>query len=558
MTQRNGGQLLVECLQALGARHSFGVPGESYLAVLDALYDTQQSLGFTLCRNEGGAAFMAAAYGKLTGTPGICFVTRGPGATNASIGVHTARQDSVPMILFVGQVGTDMKEREAFQEIDYRAFYGGVAKWATEIEDVNRIPEFVARAWTTAISGRPGPVVVALPENMLTDLTDTPPLDEPLPAIQEASPSAEALEHLEAMLVAAERPLILIGGGGWSEHGRGALQNFAEQTDIPLLAAFRFQDLIDNHSPCYAGDAGVGMNPTTKDLIRNADLLFAVNVRFGEMSTDGYTLLDVPRSKQKLVHVHTSDRELGKIYVPDLAIHCGPNALSKGLSGIKAKGDWATWRATARRDYEASLDLPDLPSPVDMGKVSAFLRDRLPDDVILTNGAGNFAVWPNKFLPLGPNQRLLAPQSGAMGFGLPAAIAAKTAEPDRTVICFAGDGDFQMNCQELGTAMQAGTQPIVLILNNGTYGTIRMHQERHYPERVSGTNLENPDFGALARAYGFHGERVETTGDFEAAFERAMQSDTGAVLDLAISAEALTPRQPLSAIRAAALEDKSG
>ncbi len=558
MTQRNGGVVLVECLQALGARHSFGVPGESYLAVLDALHDTSSTrrdtngaLDFTLCRNEGGAAFMASAYGKLTGQPGICFVTRGPGATNASIGVHTAMQDSAPMILFVGQVGTDMKGREAFQEIDYRAYFGTVAKWVTEIEAVDRIPEIIARAWTTATSGRPGPVVVALPEDMLTDVTDVPALKGPAP-VHEPGPTPDAIAAVVSKLSAAERPLILIGGGGWRAEGSAALQRFAEAADIPVIAAFRFQDILDNHSPSYVGDAGTGMTPATRAQIQGADVILAIGVRFGEMTTDGYTLLNVPKPDQTLIHVHASDREIGKVYIADLGVQSGPNAFAQAMSQQDVQGSWADWRAKARADYEAFFDLPDLPSPVDMGRVSAYLRDRLPEDAILTNGAGNFTVWPNKFFKYGPNQRLLAPQSGAMGYGLPAAVAAKVAHPRRTVVCFAGDGDFQMNCQELGTAMQAGAQPIVLILNNGTYGTIRMHQEKAYPARVSGTTLENPDFAALARSYGYHAERVERTEEFEAAFERALASDSGAVLDLNISAEALTPRQTLSQMREAA------
>ncbi|WP_371229081.1 thiamine pyrophosphate-binding protein [Roseovarius sp. 2305UL8-3] len=551
MTERNGGQILVECLQALGAQHSFGVPGESYLAVLDALHDTRGALDFTLCRNEGGAAFMAAAYGKLTGQPGLCFVTRGPGATNASIGVHTAMQDSAPMILFVGQVGTDMKGREAFQEVDYRAYFGPVAKWATEIDNIDRIPEIIARAWSTARTGRPGPVVVALPEDMLTETSTVPALAGPM-SVEEPAPSSSAVTAVLSAFEQAKRPLILMGGGGWGRDGSAALQRFAESSDVPVLAAFRFQDIYDNHSDSYVGDAGVGMTPATKSLIKAADLILAIGVRFGEMTTDGYTLLNVPQPTQKLIHVHVSDRELGKVYIPDLGIQAGPNAFASALAGHTARGQWADWRADARVGYEAAFDLPDLPSPVDMGKVTAYLRDRLPADVVLTNGAGNFTVWPNKFFKFGPGQRLLAPQSGAMGYGVPASIAAKVAHPERTVVCFAGDGDFQMNCQELGTAMQAGAQPIILILNNGIYGTIRMHQEKTYPERVSGTTLENPDFVALAKAYGYHAERVEKTEDFEAAFERAMASQSGAVLELNISPEALTPRQTLSQMRDAA------
>ena len=550
---RNGGQLLVESLIALGARKSFGVPGESYLAVLDALHDTKGKLDYILCRNEGGAAFMAAAYGKLTNTPGLCFVTRGPGATNASIGVHTAMQDSAPMLLFIGQVGTDMTGREAFQEIDYRAMFGTVAKWAVQIDQVERIPEILARAWTVATTGRPGPVVIALPEDMLTSLTDKAPLTAPA-KIASPAPQAETMATAQQMLKAAKKPVILMGGTNWTEAGRAALQNFAEQSDIPVVAAFRYQDQFDNFSSAFVGEAGVGMLPHVKALIRDADLILAINVRFGEMTTDGYTLLNVPVPQQKLIHVHPSDTEIGKIYVPDLGIHACPSSFAQSLQPVS--GAWADWRKAAREAYLASFDAPAQPSPVDMVAVMTYLRDRMPEDVILTNGAGNFTVWPNKFAKFGAKARLLAPQSGAMGYGVPAAIAAKVAEPERMVICFAGDGDFQMNCQELGSAMQAGAQPIILILNNGIYGTIRAHQEKHYPARVSGTTMENPDFVTLAKSYRFHAERVETTADFAAAFERAAASKTGAVLELNISPEALTPRQTLSQMRAAALAAK--
>ncbi|MCC1494409.1 thiamine pyrophosphate-dependent enzyme [Cognatishimia sp. F0-27] len=546
---RSGGELLVASLQALGATKCFGVPGESYLPVLDALHDTQGAFDFVLCRNEGGAGFMAAAWGKLTGQPGIAFVTRGPGATNASIGVHTARQDSAPMLLFVGQVGGDMKGREAFQEVDYRATFGPLAKWATEVERVERLPEIVSRAWITASSGRPGPVVIALPEDVLSAMTDAAPISRPV-TIAEAAPEAGALDRAMAMLAAARRPLILLGGCNWTDAGKTALEGFAEASDIPVVAAFRYQDRFNNTAPVYCGEAGVGMPPHVKALIRDADTILALNVRFGEMTTDGYSLLAVPEPAQTLIHVHNDTDEIGKIYAPDLAIQAGPNACAQALAPVR--GDWAAWRAAGRTAFEASLDAPEQPSPVDMTAVTRHLRAVLPDDVILTNGAGNFTVWPNKFFPFGPKARLLAPQSGAMGYGLPAAIAAKVADPARCVVCFAGDGDFQMNCQELATAAQAGAQPIVLILNNGIYGTIRAHQERHYPARVSGTDMVSPDFAALARAYGFHGERVERTEDFAEAFDRALASKTGAVLDLVISAEALTPRMTLSEMRAAA------
>ena len=550
---QSGGELLVECLVGLGARKAFGVPGESYLAVLDALHDTQGRFDFVLCRQEGGAAFMAAAWGKLTGEPGLAFVTRGPGATNAAIGVHTAMQDSVPMLLFVGQVDLAMRGREAFQELDYPAVFGTMAKWAVEIADADRIPEIVARAWTTALTGRPGPVVIALPENVLTARTTARTTGNPA-WIASPAPDRGAVGMALSLLRDAARPLILMGGADWTPEASATLQDFAETSDIPVVAAFRYQDCFDNRSPSYAGEAGVGMPPHVKRLMREADVILAINVRFGEMTTDGYSILAVPCPSQKLVHVHASAREIGKIYRPELGIQSGPSAFADSLSPVS--GDWSAWRAAARADFEASLVAPPQPSPVDMGVVMAHLRQVLPPDAILTNGAGNFAVWPNKFFLFGPESRLLAPQSGAMGYGLPAAIAAKVAFPKRVVVCFAGDGDFQMTCQELGTAMQAGAQPIVLVLDNGAYGTIRAHQEREYPGRVSGTTLANPDFVQLARAYGFHSERVERTEDFADAFGRALASPTGAVLSLAISIEALTPRQSLSAMRAAALAAK--
>ena len=547
---QNGGHLLVQSLVALGAVKSFGVPGESYLAVLDALHDTVGRLDYVLCRNEGGAAFMAAAWGKLTGQPGICFVTRGPGAANAMIGVHTAKQDSVPMILFVGQVGTDMREREAFQEFDYRAIFGTVAKWVVEIDEVDRIPELLARAWTQAMTGRPGPVVVALPENMLTARPGVPPLAGPS-RVMAAAPSGQAMAEVQAMLAAARRSVVMIGGAGWSAAGQGALQRFAEASGVPVVAAFRYQDQFDNHSSAYVGEAGVGMPAHVRALVSEADLVLAINLRFGEMTTDGYTLFTVPVPQQGLIHVHPSALEIGKIYQPVLGIVADANEFALALQPVR--GGWGDRTARARAGYEAGFQVGDLPSPVDMGRVMAWLGGVLDEDVILTHGAGNFTVWPDKFYRFGPKARLLGPQSGAMGYGVPAAIAASIAFPGRQVVCFAGDGDFQMNFQELATARQHGATPVILILNNGIYGTIRAHQEREYPGRVSGTTMENPDFVALAKAYGFHAERVEATGDFAAAWGRAVAAGTGAVLDLNISAEAITPRMTLSGIRKAAL-----
>ena len=555
---RNGGQILVESLVALGAKKAFGVPGESYLAVLDAMHDTAGRFDYILCRNEGGASFMAAAYGKLTGQPGICMVTRGPGASNAMIGVHTAMQDSTPMLLFVGQIAQSDRERESFQEVDYRAVFGSMVKYVVEITDPARIPEHLARAWKTALSGRPGPVVVSLPEDMLAALSDTAPLSQPLPNISPAQPDPAAMHQVRDLLAKAQRPLIVTGGTGWTEQGKSALQTFAEASDIPVLTAFRCQDAFDNNAPVFAGEAGVGMWPHVADLIKTADVIVALNLRMDEMTTGAYTLLSVPLPQQTLIHVHPATEELGKIYIAALPLHADPNAFAAALTPVV--GPWATWRAQARAGYDTAFVAPTQPSPVDMAAVMAYLGANLPDDVIVTNGAGNFAAWPSRHLCFGPKMRLLAPQSGAMGYGVPAAIAASLAEPERMVLCFAGDGDFQMTCQELATATQHGAAPLILILDNGIYGTIRAHQERHFPARVFGTTMVNPDFTALARAYGFHAERVEATEAFAPAFERAMkttQSGIGAVLTLTISPEAIAPRQRIRALRQAGLAAKA-
>lgn len=545
---RNGGQVLVDCLLNLGARRAFGVPGESYLAVLDALHDVQDDLEFVLCRHEGGAAYMAAAYGKLMHSPGICFVTRGPGATNAAIGVHTAAQDSVPMLLFVGQVATHMQGREAFQEIDYRAAFGALAKWVTQVDSVDRLPEVLSRAWKTAVSGRPGPVVVALPEDILSASTDVAAVSQGVPMSEPAIDST-TLAQVQQLLSAARQPVILYGSCQWSPQGATALQQFAEQSHMPVISAFRYVDQFDNHSNVYCGEAGVGMPGYIKQLLTEADVILAINVRFGEMSTDGYTLLDVPEPSQQLIHVHASEAEIGKIYRPVLGVQCGPNKFAQALAVVS--GPWRSWCERWRSHYlDYFTQVPAQPSPVDMAQVCAHLREVLPEEVIVTNGAGNFAVWSGKFIRYGKQARLLAPQSGAMGYGLPAAITAKLEYPQRTVVCFAGDGDFQMNAQELATASQHGACPIVLVINNGIYGTIRAHQETHYPSRVFGTTMSNPDFVALARAYGLHAERVEDTAAFAAAFDRALESESGALLDLSVSPEAISPFKSLSDLRA--------
>ncbi len=541
------GHLLVKSLIEQGVDTTFGVPGESYLAVLDGLYDAQNNIRLITTRNEGGAAFMAEAYGKLTGKPGICMVTRGPGATNASIGVHTAMQNSTPMILFIGQIGRDMRDREAFQEVDYRAFFGSVAKWVTEIDNPDRIPEIIARAFHTALSGRPGPVVIALPEDMLTSQT----MQQPAPRIQttEPAPAPEALSAAIDLLNTAQRPLVVVGGGGWNETARDDLITWAEANDLPVVTAFRYQDLMDNTNPQFIGEAGVGMWPQMKQAIIDADVIFALNIRFSESFTDGWTLLEVPNAKQKIIHSHVSDRELGKIYQPDVAIHASPNQLLKALLKRKLTSNWASWRKQGRDIYDKMLPARAQTGAVDMAAVCTYLRDTLDENAIVTNGAGNFAIWAGKHLSYSRNQRYIGPQSGAMGSGLPSAIAAKAVEPDTQVICFAGDGDFQMNGQEMGTAAQEGLYPITLILNNSMYGTIRAHQESHYTGRISGTKIVNPDFVKLAEAYGILGEKVSKTSDFQPAFERAMASSTGAIIEIMIDEQDITPFKTMDEIK---------
>ena len=551
---RTGGQLLMDSLVALGATRAFGVPGESYLAVLDAMVDHDNVFDLILCRQEGGAAYMAAAWGKLTGAPGLCFVTRGPGATNATVGVHTAMQDSVPMILFVGQVGTDVKGREAFQEVDYAAFFGPLAKWAVEIDNVDRVPEIISRAWTVALSGRPGPVVVALPEDMLVATSDAAPCGPVV--IPEPAPSPADITGIRDRLASAERPVILLGGTRWCAGSARALAAFASENDVPVVAAFRFHDLIDNGCPAYVGDAGVAMNGYMKTLLRDADLILAMNIRFGEATTDGYSLFTAPHMSATLIHSHASDDEIGKIYAPDLPVHAGPNTMATALAGIDlpANPSRTAWCEAGRAAYLSSLTAPAQPGDADMGVITAHIQKTLPADAIVTHGAGNFSIWPNKFLSYGRDQRMLGPQSGSMGFGLPAALAAKVHDPSRFVLCFAGDGDFQMNGNELGTALQAGLNPVILIINNSSYGTIRMHQERHYPARVSGTEIVNPDYMGIASAYGFHGERVTRTDEFPAAWDRACAAPAGAIVEIVTATEAISPRTTISALRAAAGE----
>jgi acetolactate synthase I/II/III large subunit len=547
--------------------HAFGVPGESYLAVLDGFHAYRENIRFIVNRQEGGAAFMAEGHGKLSGRPGICFVTRGPGATNASIGVHTAFQDSTPMVLFVGDVAGDQRDREAFQEVEYTSFFGpstkGMAKRVERIDDPDRIPEYIARAFSTAMNGRPGPVVLVLPEDMLAKTTDARPLARIEPVQAWSDPGA--LRALRELLLRSTRPFVIAGGGGWTPQAAQALQRFAENWQLPVGNAFRFQDIFDNHHPLYAGDVGIGLNPKLAARIKESDLIIAVGPRLGEMTTGGYTLLQPPRPKQKLVHIHASAEELNRVYQADLAINATMNAAARSLEVLTAPPDvpWTAWTQAAHADYEANVlpqALPGLAGDtergvVDMPAIVGVLKKHLPEDAVLTNGAGNFASWVHRYfkhhgLAKGFKTQL-APTVGAMGCGVPAGIAANIVS-GRTVLTMAGDGDFLMNGQELATAVQYGAKTIIVLLNNGMYGTIRMHQQRDYPDHVSGTELVNPDFPALARAYGYAGVRIARTAEFEAEFVAALERKQGTLIEITLDPEAITTRATLTSIAAAA------
>jgi acetolactate synthase I/II/III large subunit len=544
---RHGGRVLADQLAIQGVEVAFCVPGESYIALLDGLRDTPIRL--ITCRNEAGAANMAEAYGKLTGRPGVCIVTRGPGATHASVGVHTAFQDSTPFVLLVGQVASDQEEREAFQEIDYRRMFGPMAKWVAQVDRPDRIPELVARAFSTACAGRPGPVVLALPEDVLSagvDVADAPRVRAVYPV-----PPPAAVAELEQLLAGAERPLAILGGAGWTAKTSELMTTFLAANELPAGAAFRRQDALDNDDPRYVGDVGIGINPKLAQRVRDADLLLVVGPRLGEMTTSGYTLLSVPAPAQTLVHVHPGAEELGRVYQPALPILASPEAFAEALSGLRVTPRWREWAADARADYEAWQRHDPMVGDLDVGDCIAHLRERVPD-AIVTNGAGNHTVWIHRFWRFHSFPSQLAPTSGAMGYGVPAAIAAKLVAPDRTVICFSGDGDFLMLGQELATAVQYDLPVVVLIVDNGMYGTIRMHQERHFPGRVVGTDLVNPDFAAYAESFGAYGENVGRTAEFPAALDRALSAGKPAVLALKTDPETITPRATITAIRAAA------
>jgi acetolactate synthase-1/2/3 large subunit len=549
---RSGGQVLVDALRIHGTDTAFCVPGESFLAVLDALYGAKDDIKLIVCRQEGGAAFMAEAHGKLTGKPGICFVTRGPGATNAAIGIHTAKQDSTPLIVFVGQVGRDAMSREAWQEIDYRQMYGHVAKWVDQIDDARRIPEYISRAFHVATSGRPGPVVLALPEDMLTDMVTV--ADSPRYHRIEQHPAPAAMAELTSMLAQARQPLVLLGGGAWTREAGDDIARFAEAFALPVACAFRRQDLFDNRDPHYVGEAGLGMDPKLAARIKASDLVIAVGPRLGETTTNGYTLFDVPKPVQRLVHVHRDANELGRVYSADLMINAGMDEFARAAAALRPNGQpaWREWTEAARKDYLNNLQHTPVQRMVDLGEVMQHVRETLPADSIITNGAGNYTLWVQRFYQYRGFRTQLAPTSGTMGYGMPAAVAAKLAHPERAVVCFAGDGCFLMNGQELATAVQYGLNVIVVVVNNGMYGSIRMHQEKHYPERVHGTELINPDFAALAQAYGAAGECVERTEDFPAAFARARAAGRPALIELRTDPEVVSPRATVASLRKAA------
>jgi acetolactate synthase-1/2/3 large subunit len=545
----------------------FCVPGESFLSVLDALRDAKEDIRLIVCRHEGAAANMAEAYGKLTGTPGICIVSRGPGATHASIGVHTAKQDSTPMILLIGQVEREFAGRESFQEVDYRLMFAPLTKWVAEIDRASRVPELASRAFQTAVSGRPGPVALALPVDMLTE---TAAVGETRRyKVAQAHPGPADLHQLNAMLARAQRPLLLLGGGGWDQSACINIAAFAEANRLPTAVGFRFQDLFDNRNELYIGDVGLGINPRLAQCVRDADLLLVVGPRLSETTTGGYELLKPPRLNegQQLVHVHADPEELCRVYQADLPINASMGAFAAAARRLNPVDStrWRSWLGAARRSY---LDHIAVPEPgtcyskrfVDMSQVVAYLRERLPADAIIANGAGNYTAWIHRFYQYRSFRTQLAPRSGAMGYGLPAAIAAKLRYPTRVVVAFVGDGCFLMYGQELATAMKYGLAVVILVVNNSMYGTIRMHQERNYPDRVYGTDLLNPDFAAFARAFGAQGKIVDRTEDFRAAFEEAITAQSPWLLELRVDPDAITPSSRLSQItlQATAHPDREG
>jgi len=560
MATRTGARLLVDQLMIQGVNHAFCVPGESFLPVLDSLHDSSEMIKLIVNRHESGATFMAEAYAKLTGQPGVAFVTRGPGATNGAIGVHVAHQDSSPLVLFIGQVGNDFVEREAFQEIDYRRMFGPMTKWVAQIDRADRIPEFVARAFQVATSGRAGPVVLALPEDMLSAKADVP--DALCHQPVQGAPSDMQIAALRRLLGRAQKPVVILGGFGWTSAACDNIKRFAEANYLPVACAFRYQDLFDNRHPNYIGDVGVGVNPKLAQRIRDADLIIAIGPRLGEMTTSGYTLLEAPVPKQTLVHVHAGTEELGRVYQAQLMITSGAPQFASRLAMMVPieEPPWRELSTQARADCEAWQQRPAVYThgdpELDLWEVMQILSRALPSDAIIANGAGNFATWAHRFWRYSGLRTQLAPSAGAMGYGVPAAVVAKIAAPERMVVAFTGDGDFLMTGQELATAVQYGAAILVLVFDNQMYGTIRMHQEREFPGREHGTALVNPDFSKLADAYGAYGATVETTEQFATALSQALsfmkERRLPALIALKMDPEIITPNATLSAIRATA------
>jgi len=544
---RTAARILVDQLLINGVRHVFCVPGESYLAVLDALRDSDVTI--TVCRNEAGAAMMAEALGKSTGRPGVCFVTRGPGATNASPGVHIARHDSTPMILFVGQIERAFRDRDAFQEIDYRAFFSPIAKWATEIDDPARVAEIVSRAFQTALEGRPGPVVVSLPRDMLSETAVAADAKASEPV--ETFPGPAAMAEFQARLEAAREPVLILGGTRWNERAAQSVSAFAERFALPVVTSYRRGPLFDALQRNYAGDLGLGPNPKLIARIKQSDLPILLGGRLGEIPSQGFTLFDIPQSQATLVHIHASAQEFGRLYQARLSIHATPIGFATALDGLapRAPIKWAARTEAANAEYRAWTDTPTpQPGPVNLGEVMVWLRDHVPENTILCNGAGNYAAWIHRFYRFRRLGAHIAPTSASMGYGVPAAVAMQRLHPESLVLSINGDGDFLMNGQEFATAVQYDLPILVIVCDNASYGTIRMHQEREYPGRVCATDLRNPDFAAYARAFGGFGATVERTGDFAGAFEAARASGLPSILHLKISTEAITPSMTLAAI----------
>ena len=545
--RRHGGRILVDQLAIQGCDTVFCVPGESYLAALDGLFD-HPSIRTLVSRQEGAAAMMAEAHGKLTGRPGVCFVTRAPGAANACAGLHVAHQDSTPMVLFIGQVARGALDREAFQEVDYRRFLAPLTKWVAQIDATERIPEYLSHAWHVATAGRPGPVALALPEDMLSAEAS---VEDSLPALKVApKPTGEDVRRLATLLRESRRPLLVVGGPGWNAAAAEQMADFADRLSLPVAASLRCQDFVDNRRSCYVGDLGLGINPALADRVRECDLLICVGARLGALTTQGYRLVDIPNPRQRLVHIHASSEEPGRVYRPEFAVNASNASFAARLSEIVDvdPAPWRAWSKAARADYERWTEPAETPGAVKLESVLCHLRDVLPDDAIVTNGAGNYTAFVQRYYRYRAYPSQLAPTSGSMGYGLPAAIAAKLAFPARSVVCFAGDGCFQMSGQELASAVQYGLAIVVIVANNSMYATIRMHQEQNYPGRVIATDLHNPDFAALARSYGAHAETVTRTQDFPGAFERAVNAGRAALIELRTDPEAITPTRTLSGL----------